>query len=285
MPRAALDGIDVSGAYKSCCCCSDVEIDLISRYLPTANIVVISNIHDFVPRQTTCSGRSGILFVGSFAHIPNEKAVLTLLDEVLPLIKPRLPVELAEQFQVHIVGSHQVPQSVIDAASRHRENTVIHGWLSDEQLQILYNRVKVVVAPLLSGAGVKGKVGFRLQTICQEKNTLLHPRPRPCPTRTTNHVQVNQAMKLGVPVVATEIATEGMHATDGHDCLIANSPEEFASKVAKVYTDCKLWQKIVANAYDNINKWFSVKQARTQLVRTLELVEQGPVVASERFKC
>jgi glycosyltransferase involved in cell wall biosynthesis len=36
---------------------------------------------------------------------------------------------------------------------------LFHGWLSDELLYMLYNRVKVVVAPLLSGAGVKGKVG------------------------------------------------------------------------------------------------------------------------------
>jgi hypothetical protein len=120
--------------------------------------VVISNIHDIQPRQTTCEGRSGILFVGSFAHVPNWDATITLLDEVLPLIKARLPTELSKLFQVHIVGAHKPPQKVLDAIARHTDSAIMHGWLSDEQLQILYNRVKVVVAPLLTGAGVKGKV-------------------------------------------------------------------------------------------------------------------------------
>ena len=48
-----------------------------------------------------------------------------------------------------------------------------------------------MVAPLLTGAGVKGKV--------------------------------NQAMKYGVPVVLTRVAAEGMHTHDGVDCLLADS--------------------------------------------------------------
>ncbi len=39
-------------------------------------------------------------------------------------------------------------------------------------------------------------------------------------------------MKLGVPVVATKIATEGMHTIDGVNCLVANNPREFAEKVS-----------------------------------------------------
>ena len=72
------------------------------------------------------------------------------------------------------------------------------------QLLILYSRVRVVVAPLLSGAGVKGKV--------------------------------NQAMKYGTPVVTTPLAVEGMHASDSVDCMVGKSPQEFADKVMQVST-------------------------------------------------
>ena len=54
-------------------------------------------------------------------------------------------------------------------------------------------------------------------------------RPPPFPP-----LQVNQAMKLGVPVVATPLAMEGMHAADGQDCLLASDPAQFAVQVAKV---------------------------------------------------
>ncbi len=92
-------------------------------------------------------------------------------------------------------------------------------------------------------------------------------------------------MKLGVPVVATQIATEGMHAADGYDVLIANTPEEFARKVVQAYTDCKLWQNLVGNAYDNINKWFSVSKATEQMLNALEMVNMDPVAASDRYIC
>jgi hypothetical protein len=46
-------------------------------------------------------------------------------------------------------------------------------------------------------------------------------------------------MKLGVPVVATKIATEGMHTVDGVNCLVANNPREFAEKVGAARTHAR----------------------------------------------
>lgn len=40
-------------------------------------------------------------------------------------------------------------------------------------------------------------------------------------------------MAAGVPVVATPIAVEGMHATDGVDCLVAATAGDFARKVRR----------------------------------------------------
>ncbi len=52
----------------------------------------------------------------------------------------------------------QVPESIRHIVEQKNSGVLFHGWLSDELLYMLYNRVKVVTAPLLSGAGVKGKV-------------------------------------------------------------------------------------------------------------------------------
>ncbi len=76
-------------------------------------------------------------------------------------------------------------------------------------------------------------------------------------------------MKLGVPVVATRIAVEGMHIQNGRECLVADSPQEFALQVAKLYTDCELWSRLVNAAYRNIERHFSVPVARRQLLEAL----------------
>jgi glycosyltransferase involved in cell wall biosynthesis len=87
------------------------------------------------------------------------------------------------------------------------------------------------------------------------------------------HSQVNQAMKLGVPVVATGVAVEGMHVTDGKECMVADSPAEFARKVAQVYTSCDLWQSLASEAFENVEKWFSVETAKEQMLAQLGQLE------------
>jgi glycosyltransferase involved in cell wall biosynthesis len=91
--------------------------------------------------------------------LPNQQAIRHLLEDVLPLVLPLLPQQLQQQFKVHIVGgTDQVPVQLAQLFQTHADRVVFHGWLDDDLLHMLYTRVKVVVAPLLAGAGVKGKV-------------------------------------------------------------------------------------------------------------------------------
>lgn len=46
--------------------------------------------------------------------------------------------------------------------------------------------------------------------------------------------QVTQAMRLGLPVVATPLGLEGTYGIDEVDCLEGSSPDLFADKVAQV---------------------------------------------------
>ncbi len=148
---------------------SKAEKDLIKHYCPTCKVTIVSNIHDSVaPHHTRCDPRSGVLFVGSMAHLPNQQAIRHLLQDVLPHMLQQLPAQLAAKFKVHIVGgTKQVPVEIQQMFAANAAYVLYHGWLTDEMLALLYTRVKVVVAPLLSGAGVKGKVGCQvLLCIC-----------------------------------------------------------------------------------------------------------------------
>lgn len=134
---------------------------------------------------------------GNMDHSPNTQAAATLLRDILPRALQMLPRGLQDEFRVHIVGSNKMPAWLAEMAATDPHHIICHGALSDEQVRLfkgelpcalstqpflrgftdahdsqtpcaqlasLYSSVRVAVAPLLSGAGVKGKAScVRLQ--------------------------------------------------------------------------------------------------------------------------
>jgi hypothetical protein len=100
-----------------------------------------------------------------------------------------------------------------------------------------FDGVKLSVAPLRYGAGVKGKI--------------------------------NQSMGFGVPVVATSIAVEGMSLTDHEDALVADAPQDFARAVVELYTSQSLWDRISQAGLEKTRSLYSREAAEKQLRRLL----------------
>lgn len=99
-----------------------------------------------------CSGlpyeqRSGLLFVGGFAHQPNVDGILWFVNEIYPAVREQLG-----EVTLHVVGANP-PEAL-----RGRPGVVLAGAVSDVALQALYDQTRVAVAPLRYGAGIKGKV-------------------------------------------------------------------------------------------------------------------------------
>jgi O-antigen biosynthesis protein len=235
---------------------SPTELELLQRLVPTAHVAVVSNVHDFSSsgrKPEGCASRRGLLFVGNFNHPPNQQAVRALLEDVLPEASRILAgggggafggaagaSAVEEELVLHIVGSNRgldVDPATLSAAGGAKIAVQFHGWLSDVELELLYRSVKLVVAPLMSGAGVKGKI--------------------------------NQAMLYGVPVVATPIAAEGMHLVDGVNCMLASTAREFAEKLAAAYRDCELWERLVRGGFKNLEDFFSVPAATRHMEAVL----------------
>jgi glycosyltransferase involved in cell wall biosynthesis len=88
-------------------------------------------------------------------------------------------------------------------------------------------------------------------------------------------------MALGVPVVGTPVAMEGTETVDGRDCLVAESPEQFARKLVQVYTNCTLWSQLAEGGRANVRRHFSPRVARRQLRAALDRVwSPGPGAAA-----
>ncbi|MDQ7803981.1 glycosyltransferase [Amycolatopsis sp. A133] len=130
---------------------SDVERELLRELVPSARVEVLSNVHYADGSVAVPDGRSGVLFVGSFDHLPNRDAARWLATEIMPLVRRRRPDAVAQ-----IVGSNP-PQEMFDLE---RDGVVVRGWVPD--LGSAYREARVVVAPLRFGAGVKGKLGESL---------------------------------------------------------------------------------------------------------------------------
>jgi glycosyltransferase involved in cell wall biosynthesis len=65
------------------------------------------------------------------------------------------------------------------------------------------------------------------------------------------------------------MAVEGMFAQSGRDVLVAESAEDFAAEVIRLYRDENLWNRVSAAGLENVRQYFSVETARLGLQELL----------------
>ncbi len=90
-----------------------------------------------------------LLFVGGFAHPPNQQAVQWLVSDILPRVRAVVPGARAV-----IVGSRPGPAVRALAGA----GVIVVGDLGPDELRSWYGRARVAVVPLRCGAGIKLKV-------------------------------------------------------------------------------------------------------------------------------
>jgi glycosyltransferase involved in cell wall biosynthesis len=138
--------------------------------------------------------RRGVAFIGGFAHAPNIDAADWLVREVMPLVWQHVP-----DMPCYLVGS-AMPEAV-----RCLAGPLVHALGHVESLQMVFNQVRLTVAPLRFGAGLKGKV--------------------------------LDSLAAGVPCVCTPVAAEGITALEPD---AVETPEALASRIAMVHEDLAL---------------------------------------------
>ena len=176
---------------------SEVEVEEIKANRPDLPVKAIPlyAFEEFDTGDISFEERNGLLFVGGFNHPPNADGLTWFIESVLPTV-----IEKRPGIQLHVVGSN-MPKEISDLAGEH---VVVHGFLSDEELESLYQQVRMSIVPLRFGAGIKGKV--------------------------------LEAMDRGIPVVTTHVGAEGIpHSSD---CLlIAEEADEMVAAVLNTYDD------------------------------------------------
>jgi GT2 family glycosyltransferase len=167
--------------------------------------------------------RDGVAFLGGFRHPPNAKAVQFFVAEVMPLLRKRIPGVI-----FRIFGSHASDElRTLDGP-----DIVVQGWVED--VNEAYDCCRVFVAPLLSGAGIKGKA--------------------------------LGALASGVPSVLSPVAAEGIGARSGSEIAIAETAAEWVDAIVALYGDEARWQKMSAAAQVLARERYSFAEG-TELMR------------------
>ena len=217
------------------------QVDGILAYNPTEHAVIMShnlqadNLHicpwvlDGRGHKTPYEARSGIAFLGGYRHIPNVEAVEFFVEKVMPLLRKRLP-----GVAFHVYGS-SIPDSFDKYAS---DDVILEGFV--ESLDDVFESARVMIAPLLSGAGIKGKV--------------------------------LEAMSAGIPQVLTPVAAEATGLSHGVSAMIVEDPQAWVEAIAELYEDELRWQQVSENALALARNNFSFNNGVKGMAKTLESV-------------
>jgi GT2 family glycosyltransferase/glycosyltransferase involved in cell wall biosynthesis len=215
------------------------QVDVALSYNPIEHAVILShNTH--ATKTVTCpwvvdikdtvpsfADRADIAFLGGFGHPPNKAAVLFFIDQVMPILRYQLP-----EAKFRVYGSN-VPEELEKLAC---DDVVIEGYIED--VADIYDTCRVFVAPLLTGAGIKGKV----------IDGLAH----------------------GIPSVLSPIAAEGTPLRHGLEVMIAENAQEWADAVTELYSEQKVWEQMSAAAQQFAAQNYSFAKGQKLMQKALQ---------------
>lgn len=199
---------------------------VLSHNLNASKIVTCPWVVDVTNDQPGFAERSDIAFLGGFGHPPNKAAVLFFVNHVMPILRHQLP-----EAKFRIYGSN-VPEEIEKLQAT---DVIIEGYIED--VADVYDSCRVFVAPLLVGAGIKGKV--------------------------------IDALAHGTPSVLTPIAAEGTPLRHGLEVMIAETAQEWADAVTQLYTEQTLWEKMSEAARDFARQHYSFANGRKLMLKAL----------------
>lgn len=155
-----------------------------------------------------------ILFIGSFAHLPNVLALEFFLRDAWPRLE-------ASGATLHIIAGSR-PEYFLERYQERvrlaldRPGIELEAFVSD--VRTAYHRATVVIAPLLASAGT--------------------------------NIKVMEAMAMGKAIVSTPAGINGLHELqNGHDVIVANTGPEMDEAIGQLFANPHQRRAIEASAH------------------------------------
>ena len=174
---------------------SRVEAELLRTAVPEANVHLVPWAVEANKNVRAFERRRHLAFLGGFSHAPNVAAARRLVDDIMPLVWMRDP-----GIKCMLIGPD------LPSDFNLRDGIEYLGHVPDLFLPL--NRLRLTVAPLTYGAGVKGKV----------LESLAH----------------------GLPCAMSEIAAEGMRLPPALLGCVARDDAAFADLILALHDNEEL---------------------------------------------
>jgi len=169
-----------------------------------------------------------IIFVAGFAHPPNIDAAKWFIDGAWNKVKLH-----HHEIKLYLIGSNPSDEIV----SLAENNIIVTGYVTDDELKRYYLSARLSIAPLMYGAGVKGKV--------------------------------IESLSYGVPVVTTSVGAQGIDIEDS-GLLVGNHEDEFADHIIQLIEQGELWSNISKIGLNFIKQNYSKESMRHEFESILE---------------
>jgi glycosyltransferase involved in cell wall biosynthesis len=163
-------------------------------------------------------------FVGYYDHYPNIDAMRWYLQNVHFAVLKQIP-----DYRLHIIGRGET--APLRALYPNEPSIVFVGRV--DELAPHLQAAQIGLAPIVSGAGIRGKI--------------------------------NQYSAVGRPTVSTSLGASGLPYRHEQSILIADKPDEFARAVTRLLTDAVLWKRLQAGAREVAETRFRWPQAIARL--------------------
>jgi GT2 family glycosyltransferase/glycosyltransferase involved in cell wall biosynthesis len=177
-----------------------------------------------------------LLFIGSFAHLPNVIAIDWFLREVWPLLQDHA-------LTLHIIAGQRHTYYLERYADRVRPpmeqpRVEVEGFVSD--VRIAYRRAAIVIAPLVASAGT--------------------------------NIKIMEAMAMGKAIASTPAGINGLELVHGRDLLVASTQNEMAAAIARLAADPLQRKQLEVQARATVESaysWESMGRRQRDLYHTL----------------
>jgi len=183
---------------------------------------------------STFEERKDFVFIGNYLHEPNWQTLQYLKTMVWPLLRKKLP-----ETSLHIYGAYASEK--VMQLNNPREKFLVHGRAENARETISKHRV--LLAPLLFGAGAKGKF--------------------------------IDAMQTGTPIATTSVGAEAMFSGLNWAGVINDNLQTFVDETVELYHNKTIWEQAQQNGVEIINQLYAKNKFKTPFLEKINNLQRN----------
>jgi len=222
---------------------SKEEMKVLAKIVPESNLNLFSLVMNVKKGNVEYKNREGIIFIGNYNHPPNVDAVNYFMNSIYKDFRiseknyhENMGRAHFKRIPIYFVGSH-----MNDQFNQFNDSDLFFKGFVDD-IEYLFNSMRLSFVPLRYGAGVKGKIA--------------------------------SSMAAGLPVVSSEMGVEGMSLSNNSDIIVSKieNSDTFSNDIINLYYDEKKWNRIRKAGLISSKKLWGAKAASQEISKIFKTI-------------